>query len=391
MMPNKASPQNQYDLAIAGGGLAGGLIALALNKMRPDLNIALIEAENHFGGNHIWSFFESDIEPEHRWLLDPLISRQWDKYDVHFPQYSRSINNGYCSIESENLDRELRSNMPATTLKSGQKVKAIEGSLVHLANGDEIAAKAVLDVRGGADNSALEFGWQKFCGQMLKLREPHGLKHPIIMDATVEQIDGYRFVYCLPFSATEIFVEDTYYSDTKDMDVEVLHQRIARYAAEQGWMVDEILREERGKLPVLYGGNFRKFWQENEGPDARAGARAALIQPITSYSLPMAVRTAMLIADMPEINQKSLDKLLKNLATKHWKGGKFYRMLCAFMFKGADPEKRYRTLQHTYTKDEKLLARFYAGKSTMRDQLNLLTGKPPIPIFRAIPLLLKYR
>lgn len=391
MMPDKASPQNQYDLAIAGGGLAGGLIALALNKLRPELDIALIEAENVFGGNHIWSFFESDIEPEDRWLLEPLISRQWDQYDVLFPQYSRSINNGYFSIESENLDRELASNLPATALKSGQRAKAIENGLVRLDNGDEIAAKAVIDVRGGGDNSALEFGWQKFCGQMLKLREPHGLKHPIIMDATVEQIDGYRFVYCLPFSETEIFVEDTYYSDTKDLNIDDLHQRIARYAAEQGWIVDEILREERGKLPVLYGGNFRKFWDDNDGPDARAGARAAMIQPITSYSLPMAVRTAMLIADTPEINQQSMDTLLKNLATRHWKSGKFYRMLCAFLFKGADPDIRYKTLQHTYTKDERLLARFYAGKSTMRDQLNLLTGKPPIPILRAIPLLLKYR
>ena len=105
----------------------------------------------------------------------------------------------------------------------------------------------------------------------------------------------------------------------------------------------------------------------------------------------MAVKTAMLIAEMPEISQQTLDKKLRDLATSHWKNGKFYRMLCAFLFLGADPDKRYKTLQHTYTKDEDLLARFYAGKSTRMDQANLLTGKPPIPISRAIPLLLKYR
>ena len=390
-MSRKSSASNQYDLAIAGGGLAGGLIALALNQLRPDLDIALIEADHRFGGNHIWSFFETDIEPEHRWLVDPLISRQWDSYDVHFPKYSRSLGNGYCSIESENLDRALRDKLPANALKSAHKIKTIKSGLVRLESGSEIAAKTVLDVRGGDDFSALEFGWQKFCGQMLKLREPHGIERPIIMDATVEQIDGYRFIYCLPFSGTEIFVEDTYYSDTKDLDQDTSHQRIADYAAGQGWKIDKILREEYGKLPVLYGGDFEAFWKANKGPDARAGARAALIQPITSYSLPMAVRTAMLIAEMPEIKQKKLDKMLRDLATKHWKNGKFYRMLCAFMFKGADPDKRYLTLQHTYTKDEKLLARFYAGKTTALDQANLLTGKPPIPISRAIPLLMKYR
>ena len=390
-MPKPARPSNQYDLAIAGGGLAGGLVALALAKLRPDLDIALIEAEDHFGGNHIWSFFESDVEPEHRWLVDPLISRQWDSYDVHFPKYSRSLSNGYCSIESENLDRLLRERLPANALKTGQKAEMVEPGLVTMQSGDPVAAGAVLDVRGGGDLSALEFGWQKFSGQMLRLTAPHGLDRPVIMDATVEQIDGYRFVYCLPFSETEVFVEDTYYSDGKELDETTAHDRITEYAASQGWEIAEVLREEAGQLPVIYGGDFEAFWNDNKGVDARAGARAALIQPITSYSLPMAVKTAIMIAEMPDINQKKLDKMLRNLATKHWKNGKFYRMLCAFLFLGADPDKRYKTLEHTYTKDEKLLARFYAGKSTRLDQANLLTGKPPIPISRAIPLLLKYR
>ncbi|WP_417615450.1 lycopene beta-cyclase CrtY [Parasphingorhabdus sp.] len=391
MMPTPPRSSNQFDLAIAGGGLVGGLVALALAKLRPDLDIALIETEDHFGGNHIWSFFESDVEPEHRWLVDPLISRHWDSYDVHFPKYSRSLSNGYFSIESQNLDKELRQRLPSQALKTGQKAKGVTNGLVTLADGAEIAAQAVLDVRGSGDVSALDIGWQKFCGQMLKLTEPHGLERPVIMDATVEQIDGYRFIYCLPFSDTEIFVEDTYYADTADLDSATSHDRIADYAAEQGWKIEAVLSEEKGQLPVIYGGDFEAFWHANTGVDARAGARAALIQPITSYSLPMAVKTAIMIAEMPDISQQKLDKMLRTLARKHWKNGKFYRMLCAFLFLGADPENRYKTLEHTYTKDEKLLARFYAGKSTRMDQASLLTGKPPIPISRAIPLLLKYR
>jgi len=390
-MPKQARSSNQYDLAIAGGGLVGGLVALALAELRPDLDIALIEAEDHFGGNHIWSFFESDVEPEHRWLVDPLIARQWDSYDVHFPKYSRTLNNGYFSIESANLDRELRKRLPAAALKSGQQARAVNKRLVKLADGSEIAARAVLDVRGSGDVSALEVGWQKFCGQMLRLKKPHGLERPVIMDATVEQIDGYRFIYCLPFGDSEIFVEDTYYADTAELDSKTSHARIAAYAEDHGWQIETVLSEEKGQLPVIYGGDFDAFWQANRSVDARAGARAALIQPITSYSLPMAVKTAILIAEMPEISQAKLDKMLRNLAQNHWKNGKFYRMLCAFLFLGADPDKRYKTLEHTYSKDEKLLARFYAGKSTLLDQANLLTGKPPIPVSRAIPLLLKYK
>ncbi|ASK87252.1 lycopene beta-cyclase CrtY [Sphingorhabdus sp. SMR4y] len=390
-MPKKVSPSHQCDLAIAGGGLAGGLIALALAKLRPELNIALIEAEDHFGGNHIWSFFESDIAAENRWLVDPLISRQWDSYDVHFPEYSRRLSNGYFSIESSNLDSTLRKRLPPKTLITGQRAEALENGRVILADGATVTAPAVIDVRGGGNMSALETGWQKFCGQMLKLRQPHGLERPVIMDATVEQIDGYRFIYCLPFSDSCVFVEDTYYSDTADLDSTTSHDRIAEYASRQGWDIDRICSTEKGQLPVIYGGDFDAFWAANGTIDARAGARAALIQPITSYSLPMAVKTALLIAELPEINQSSLDKMLRSLAAKHWKDGKFYRLLCAFLFLGADPDQRYKTLQYTYAKNEQLLARFYAGTSTRMDQLSLLSGKPPIPVSRAMPLFLKYR
>ena len=52
----------RFDLIILGGGLAGGLAALALRAHRPDLKLALVEP-NAIGGNHLWSFFESDVAP----------------------------------------------------------------------------------------------------------------------------------------------------------------------------------------------------------------------------------------------------------------------------------------------------------------------------------------
>ena len=90
---------------IGGGGLAGGLLALALQTKRPELRVLLIEQDAHFGGNHIWSFFGSDIAPEHRALVEPLIVHSWQGYDVHFPAHSRQLGGTYNSITSERLGR----------------------------------------------------------------------------------------------------------------------------------------------------------------------------------------------------------------------------------------------------------------------------------------------
>src|SRR5687768_15682553 len=62
------SASRPIDLAIVGGGLAGGLIALALRARRPELRTVVIEEARHAGGNHVWSCFETDVAPQDRWL-----------------------------------------------------------------------------------------------------------------------------------------------------------------------------------------------------------------------------------------------------------------------------------------------------------------------------------
>jgi lycopene beta-cyclase len=281
------------DIAIVGGGLAGGLIALALARLRPELKLVLIDQDKSFGGNHIWSFFASDIAPEHRWLTAPLVTYGWSGYEVHFPAHSRSIDNIYYTIESERLDWLLRNNLPQNSLFSGREVKAVSPRLVVLDGAQRINAGGVIDARGAGDAHHLDCGWQKFTGQLLQLKDPHDMKNPIIMDATVEQYDGYRFVYVLPFGMDKVFVEDTYYSDRPDFDPRVMRRRIAAYAEAKGWQVDRVVREETGVLPVVMGGDLDNYWASGSGRTAKAGARGAFFHPVTSYSLPDAVRFAI--------------------------------------------------------------------------------------------------
>jgi lycopene beta-cyclase len=372
------------DVAIVGAGLAGGMIALALKARHPALDVRLIDAADTVGGNHVWSFFGSDVAQEDRWIVAPLVVHAWRGYDVRFPAHARTIDATYYSIESERLDRELRRVLPAHALMLGRKVSGASATAVVLADGDRIEATGVIDARGPGDLTLLDLAWQKFLGRELALTVPHESPRPMVMDATIPQIDGYRFVYCLPFSAERMFVEDTYYSDTPDLNLPVLSKRIDEYVAARGWSVESVVREESGVLPVAMGGDFEAYWRSGGARVAKAGMRAGMFHPTTGYSLPDAVRTAAMLAGLSDFSGAKLHDATHAMARATWKARGFYRMLDTMLFRAAEPEERYRILERFYRLSPALIGRFYAARSTMTDKARVLTGKPPVPISRAV-------
>jgi lycopene beta-cyclase len=379
-------PAPRHDLIILGGGLAGGLAVLALKAAHPGLDIALVEP-GPIGGNHLWSFFESDVAAADLPLVEPLIAHRWAGYDVRFPAHRRRLAAGYRTIRSEALDRAVRLVLPPDRIFAARAVE-VAYNLARLDSGNFLWGRTVLDTRGlDAAPAGLACGWQKFLGQSLTIPAGHGLDRPIVMDATVDQAEGYRFVYCLPFAPTEVFVEDTYYSDTADLDPPRLGRRIADYAAAQGWNVAAIAREESGVLPVVKSGDFDVFWPAGDRV-ARGGVRAGLFHPLTSYSLPDAVRFASWLARDAPLDAR-LGLATRDHAAQHWQRGGFDRMLARMLFQAADPPERYRLLERFYRLPEPLIGRFYAGRSTSFDRLRILAGKPPVAVARAIAAMME--
>jgi lycopene beta-cyclase len=367
-------------LIIAGGGLAGCLAALALARLRPEVPVLLVEQGAGFGGNHIWSFFDSDVAAEDRWLVDPFVAAHWDSYDVRFPQRQRTLSTGYNSSRSALLDRLVRAQLAPDGYRLGASISDIEADCATI-DGVRIPALAVIDARGAGRLDALDLGWQKFVGRELRLAAPHGLERPIVMDACVDQSDGYRFVYCLPFTEDRLLVEDTYYTEGPALDPADVARRIDAYAARMGWQVAAVEHEEIGVLPVAMGGDFHSFWPAGE-PVARIGLRGGFFHPTTGYSLPDAVRVAMLIARQKEFG--TLAATLRAEAARLWHERGFYRLLDRMLFRAAASAERYKVLQHFYRLDAGVVERFYAARSTMIDRVRILSGRPPVPLGRAL-------
>jgi lycopene beta-cyclase len=132
-------------------------------------------------------------------------------------------------------------------------------------------------------------GYQKFVGVEVELERPSSEDIPVLMDATVSQNDGYRFVYLLPFSPTRWLIEDTYFSAHPALDASEPRRRIAEYLDERGWKVASLLREEQGVLPMPWRGPPVQV--DARGP-ILGGYQGGWFHPATGYSAPIAIRWA---------------------------------------------------------------------------------------------------
>lgn len=377
-------PSSDADVLLVGGGLSAGLMALALQRHRPDLRVTIVEAGSQFGGNHTWSSFQDDLSAEGAAIAAPLIAHRWPGNQVRFPGYCRQFQAGYQSATSERLHAALCAALPPGRRLTGVPVMAVTPSTVTLADQRVIRAGAVIDARGQGPSPHLELGFQKFVGLEVELEAPHGLQAPIIMDATVDQDDGYRFVYTLPFTPTTALIEDTYYADGAHLDREAIAARVESYAAAQGWKIRRVIRNEDGVLPIAIAGDIRAHLAQYPAGIAPVGMASALFHPVTGYSFPDAVRLALHVASLPDLSGAAIDHSVRAFAIRIWDERGFYRLLNKMLFRAALPAERRQVLERFYALDAALVSRFYAGHSSLYDKIRILTGKPPIPIGRAI-------
>ncbi|WPB55823.1 lycopene beta-cyclase CrtY [Xylophilus sp. GOD-11R] len=379
------SGNTDCDLLLVGGGLANGLIALRLRQTHPRLRVLLLESGDTLGGNHTWCFHAHDLDASQREWMAPLVVHRWSGHEVIFPSLRRRLEGEYACVTAARFDAVLRERLGASVRLRSAAVQVMPRE-VRLYDGTTLTAGAVIDSRGGRSSRHLALRFQKFLGQEIRLRAPHGLTEPVLMDATVAQIDGYRFVYVLPLSADTLLVEDTVYADGSDLSRDLLRCHIADYLAAHGWEPETLLREEEGVLPLALDGAPDAFWREARGV-VHAGLSAALFHPTTGYSLPQAVRLAdVLAAQPPRVlgDADALHAVVCQHALDHWRDTAFFRLLNRMLFLAAAPDQRRRVMERFYRLPAGLVSRFYAGRLRLADKLRLVSGRPPVPLAAAL-------
>jgi len=367
-------------MIIVGAGLSGLMTAWRCLDVNSELRVLIIEASDKIAGDHTWSFNLSDIDESLQDWIKPFIAYQWPRYDVKFPQRERTLEIPYCTGNSESLRACVQPHIESGRLKVELNTRVVDLQTDHvvLTNEQKLSAKCVLDARGFKPNENVFLGYQKFVGRRIKTKSPHGLKHPIIMDATVEQLGGYRFVYCLPFTEHEVLVEDTYYTDEPELSENEIHARIDSYIHKNLKLSDySVIRKEKGVLPITLA--VDKIGQNN----TRIGIRGGFYHAITGYSFPDVLRFADNLSEYaPDF--AFIEKITRITQEKHRQKETYLRLLNRMLFRAAKPEERYKVLQRFYGLNQGLIERFYLGELKWYDKLRILIGKPPVPVTKAL-------
>jgi lycopene beta-cyclase len=372
-----STPQQEFDYLLVGGGLANALIALCLFEARPRLRVGLVEQTSSLGGNHVWCFHAGDVNGAAQPVVSRLVGTRWPRYEVRFPELARTLEEPYAAVRSERLDQVVQEafvGRVGSRLFLDARAVRVTDRAVTLEDGQQLLAHTVIESRGpDALSAGSHAGYQKFLGLELKLRRPSPIQHPLLMDALVPQRDGFRFLYALPFGPDRVLLEDTYFSDSPELDRERLEAEIIGYAEKNGFDIDYIAREETGVLPLPT--RLPKLANPQPNGPLVAGYQGAWFHPVTGYSFPVAARLASAIAQAEPASLRDL--VWPALVREQRSQNRFCLLLNQLFFGAFAPDERRNVIERFYRLPPDAVRRFYAMTLTHADRARILCGRPP--------------
>lgn len=375
------TPAEQVDYAIVGGGLQGCLLAHSLSHHRPRASVLLIEQAGELCGNHTWSFHQTDVPAQARGWFEPLVTHRWPGYRVRFPGLSRRVGIPYATITSAGLRAATLALAapPAGSggprplvVQTGTPCEILSPTRVRPGNGAAIDCGAVIDCRGRGASPAQSggAGFQTFIGHEYRTGQRWPAAEPTVMDVREDQAGGFEFLYELPFGHDHVLLEYTRFHEEPTCDERRAERLISGRLAEAEVRSAELIRTERGCLPMPYAAPAR-----GTGSSLAGGYAGGWYHAATGYSMPLSIRFAELVArSRPD---RVVGEVAEAAARDALRRG-FARFLNRLLFCLVMPEDRWRIFRRFYgVLPEHRIARFYGHRFNALDAARIILGRPP--------------
>ncbi|HEV8045613.1 MAG TPA: lycopene cyclase family protein [Rubrobacter sp.] len=389
-LPERLGPDGsdpgRYAYVILGAGCAGLSLCYCLLERGVRGRILILDRKERFEDDRTWCFW--DVEPT---PFSHLAVKSWTSWSVHAE--GRNVVHTtdrypYLCLPATEFYRHALARIAAhdnVTVRLGEAVEGYkdlsDGVLVRTSEGVYPADK-VFDGRGlppgspAFEKARANSRWvsQEFLG--LRLRTGRRVFDPSVctlMDFSVSQGRGLRFVYVLPFGDREALVENVYLSGARvspeEHRAEISGYLDERYGLSTGdYAVDG---EERGHIPMTDYPFPRRLGERVYS----VGMLGGETRPSTGYTFLRIQRYCRALAE----SLAGYDAVAEKVHPRRYDllDGLFLRFVrdrpedCpgvyARMFAGVPPDP---------------LVRFLTEKSTPRDEARLVAALPKGPFLR---------
>jgi lycopene beta-cyclase len=375
-------PSHDYDYIIAGGGCAGLSLAYYLSRSPlKEARVLVLDEAPKTRNDKTWCFW-SENDP-HYACADEI---SWSEIEFVSPQYHgieaidplryvfiRSLD-WYQEVGAElaqnpNLTFRYERVMAVEELGDGARVSTTEGSYTAKYAFNSI----VFPQRRRPDRYI--YLQQHFAGWFVRTHQPtFDPKRMRMMDFRIEQAGEVRFVYILPFSATEALVEYTVFSE-QTWEMADYEAGLARFMHEQLGVYDfEITHREQGCIPMT----DHRFQRQPSQHVRNLGTAAGLTKPTTGYTFLNIQRDAKAI----------VETLVETGSPVYRPAGRrrfaFYDRLLLWLIRNRGEQVSQIFAQLFRKNDFRTILRFLDERSRLREEIPLLAGLPWGPFFLAI-------
>jgi lycopene beta-cyclase len=378
--------RDRYEFVILGAGCSGLSLCYYLLERGVDASILVLDRKRTFQDDRTWCFW--DVEPT---PFTQFAIKEWRSWD--FLSAGRSVTqttNRYpykCLTGRDFYEHTLArlAESPNVTLRLGEEVGGCteeNGEVRVETSGGTLRSRQVFDGRGLPPGSpAFEEArrrtvWvpQKFLGLRIQTRKPvFDTERCTLMDFSVDQSRGLRFVYVLPMGEREALVENVYLSEADVSQAEHRAEIGVYLEIIYGLSADEyeVLGEERGYIPMTDHAFPRRLGERIHN----IGMLGGETRPSTGYTFLRIQRHCRALAaavvsgaDPPEsTHHRRLDLLdslfLRFVRERPGECPEVYRR----MFAGVPPDS---------------LVRFLTEKSTPLDEARLIRALPKTPFLK---------
>ena len=275
------------NIIIVGAGCAGMQLINALLKLPAEQtgDILLIESNRQII-HKSWCFWTH--KPSE---YDFLISKHWS--ELKFGSSKSNSSSDITPYRYNYINSELFFEYHNQLISSSPRVKVIHEEVtmfksdsnfkqVHTQNNVYQAQhvySSIIDYSIIENNKILL--WQHFKGWFIKTEQPvFKSNEATIMDFNIAQGQAVHFMYVLPFSETEALIEFTSFSSLDCYSDQEYDAYLEKYISEKFNCSYELIREERGKIPMT---EF-EFPACSKDGIIHIGSAAGTIKPSTGYA-----------------------------------------------------------------------------------------------------------